>query len=400
MWKGESFYINLHNDNLLTVSLLPFISCQCFSRQDSLVRHHRLLHEKSKEKPKRLSGSTKKKSAKDTNRGHSIQQSTPAPSSSSPSSVPYDSQMMNRWQSIGQSTSTASSFDGEDEDISISEETSIFSTFSSNFGGHGPRRNTVSNMETMTRQDEFQCSFPRVFDDSLNPATSHWAAQLHQPHPFEMPHLEPTTNFIDVKSLHPQQLHQHLSISPLPSQFLDSSTSSSNATPSDQNNLPILSLLQQSSSDATMATPSFDWSSLIHGTIGGETNEASETSLLPFSKSASDKSLNATLSRGPEAQDNSCFPSPSIHALGSLFPTVEPQLSFTLGLTSNDNNNITQQLQQSSGTVNLASLDLPVHPNLNISFPADLQMSAENWDNLMRCLTMMATRQADATKSS
>lgn len=309
--------------------------------------------------------------------------------------------MMERRQSVGQSTSAASSFDEEDEDMmSISEETSTFSSFSP-FGGHGPRRNTVSNMETMSHQDEFQCSFPRVFDDSLNPATSHWAAQLHQPHPFEMPHLEPTTNFMDVKSLHPQQLHQHLSISQLPTQFFDSSASS-NASPSDHNDIPLLSLLQQGSNDTTMATPSFDWSSLIHGTMGGDLNVTGESSsLLPFNKSASDKSLNATLSRGPEAHDNSCFPSPSIHALNKMFPTVEPPVTSTPGVaSSNTNTIITQQLQQSNGTVNLASLGLPVHPNLNINLPADLQMSAENWDNLMRCLTMMATRQADATKSS
>jgi hypothetical protein len=375
-----------------------------------------LLHEKLKDKSKRAVGTTKKKSnsaASRNNRDSFKPSSLPSSSLFQDSNVDFRAQ---RRQSVGQMTinSTASSFDEEDEDMmSISEETSAFSPVSSfsgpvlssfsgsgsgSGGSHGPRRATVSNMETLSYQSEFQCSFPRVYDDSFNPATSQWASQLHQPQSFELPNLD-TMNFVDVKSLHPQQLHQHMASAPAHQTFYDASTPSVTTSSASENEAPLLSLYQQASSSdqaANSTSPSFDWSSTIHGSItSSDHNMAGDghTPALPFSKSALDKSLNFTLSRGPEGGDNSCLPSPSIHATHKQFPSVEQQ----------------QQQQQSplssappatGGTVNLASLGLPVPPNLNISLPADLQMSAENWDNLMRCLTLMANRSVSANATS
>jgi hypothetical protein len=349
------------------------------------VRHHRLLHEKIKDKPKRAVGGTKKKSAsRDSAREFSKASSS------------FRQDRGQRRQSVGQMTinSTCSSFDEEDEDMmSISEEASTFSPLSSFSSHHGPRRATVSNMENLSYQSEFQCSFPRVYDDSsFNPATSQWASQLHQPHPFDIPNLD-TMNFVDVKSLHPHQLHQHMASAP--GQMLYEA-----ATPAaSEHDVPLLSLYQQSSSpeQSSMAsTSSYDWSSMIHGSMtAGEHIMASDgqTPALPFSKSASDKSLNFTLSRSPEGQDNSCLPSPAIL---TPFPTVEQQQQYQ----QHQQNQAATTINSTPGTVNLASLGLPVPPNLNISLPADLQMSAENWDNLMRCLTLMANRPGVASSAA
>ena len=281
------------------------------------------------------------------------------------------------------SSTTPSSFGGldEDESMSVSEEAE---TAFSPFGDHGPRRNTVSNMESTSLHNNYSAAFSHVFSETGHSTTSSWAPHhVQQPHPFEMPQMEPSS-YTDVKSLHPQQLHQHMSAPATATHqpFFE-------ASQPDQD-VPLFSLFQQASAHetSTASNPTFDWSSMMHGHVGEE--RAGEP--LPFSKSASDKSLNVTLSSGPE--DISCFPSPSVHALQKVFPTEEQQQAGAAAAAA-----ASMSLSHANGTVNLASLGLPVPPNLNISVPADLQMSAENWDNLMRCLTSMATRQAEPMKA-
>lgn len=125
--------------------------------------------------------------------------------------------------------------------------------------------------------------------------------------------------------------------------------------------------------------------------------------------------LSATLSSAP--QPDSSFSSPSIEAVASK------NLYFDMGNASTGAAHATSAGPEASqadlaaslastvaaatmasspsggaaGTVNLASLGLPVPANLNISVPADLQMSAENWDSLMRMLTSMAQQPASSS---
>lgn len=293
--------------------------------------------------------------------------------------------------------------------MSIAEDGHPLDMFSSFGNGHGPRRYTVSNMESVafSTQNEVPGSFPRTYDDCFYQNPTSWSSQAPQhPHPFEMPQLDSMT-FMDVKSLHPQQLHQGQMMSShqqIDQPLYDAHQTLSSSTSSPEIDVPLLSLFNNvSSTDGIQDTPSaiaasaisFDWTSLMNEALSGDhtmdnTSIARET--LPFSKSASDKSLNVTLHRGPE--DNSCFSSPAIFPPRTsyiLTPAERQQQQLQEAVDAATCNSITTLSNSSNATINLASLGLPVPPNINISVPADLQMSAENWDNLMRCLTNMAS---------
>lgn len=333
-----------------------------------------------------------------------------------------------RRPSVSQMTavSTSSSFGDDDEDMmSISEETpaSVVAAFSPfNGNGHGPRRSTVSNMESVAFQSDFDCSFPRSYEDPAT-ATNSW----HQHHPFEMPQMETpaSSSYLDFKSLHPQQLHQQIG-TPVDVAFFDEANRHNDSYSQQQqqqphhqpslslhshqadNEIPLLSLFQAGTAqDPNMAT--FDWSSMMQDSMVDSHHQNNEGIIstpagpLPFSKSASNKALNATLSRGPD-HNGSGFLSPSGEVVQKLFPTEQQQQAgAAAALAAAGSIAYTSSLLATgtpNGTVNLASLGLPVPSNLNISVPADLQMSAENWDNLMRCLTMMATRQGGEQPST
>ncbi|UZJ53512.1 hypothetical protein CBS101457_002832 [Exobasidium rhododendri] len=398
----------------------------CFSRQDSLVRHHRLLHEKIKEKPKRSSGSGKKKSSKEgtcsrcSNLGAKCDGKAPctrcSTSDFNAQQCSYTVKSMKRERaattgrrpSVSQMTSvsTSSSFGDEEEDMmSISEEAT--SAFSPHYG-HGPRRATVSNMEgnSTAFPTEFNDSFSRSFEGDSVTATSSWTARHQIPHPFEMPPVEYAQS---------QQFQQHLAAACTPvdanQPFFDGTSAESYHQQQQQHHdqgSPLHPIYHQqtqeeahSSTTPSVTMPSFDWTSLMQASMAASSDSSMETMggvALPFSKAASNKSLNSTLSQGADL-DAIYSPLPSVPDLPMAFPTEQQQQEGAVAAASMSISNTLQAHSMSYGTVNLASLGLAIPPNMNINVPANLQMSADNWDNLMRCLTSMANRQGEPMAS-
>lgn len=287
------------------------------------------------------------------------------------------------------------SHDEENDDVSESGSWSY---------GHGSRRDTVSSVDSVSWSEISSTATPNLvhtFDDlpasSWSNTDQNFSAMLsqqmqYQPtpsHPFDMPELEATSStargsFGDIAT--PQN------------GFSDNYHGDKSQQPA------FLSLLGQMDADGHSSQqadlhhemPTFDWTSMIHNGVENERK-------LPFSGSASDKTLSATLLG---AENVSTFASPTgqdhMSALHSTAMSLDGNSS-QQSQTSQDNIGTPipyQMLQQqsnagfaSSGSdmVTLAALGIPLPPNVNISVPANLQMSADNWDSFMRCLASYAS---------
>lgn len=467
-----------------------FSNPQCFSRQDSLVRHHRLLHEKSKSDKKLLHIESLAAGPRGKNismacvrcssisvpcdgqqpcerclANHGGESCVYAPSSSPLTIGAATAKSLKRTKKQQRHQQQQLKEEGSPshiEDSTFASENVPWATF-----GHG-RRDTVSSVAsgwsdaTSTTSPIFQTGMddlpasawgPQHLQSNMPPfyeqqaQLQHWQQQqlhaqqmdgLHQSanghmaHPFDMPEMESST------SVPPAANGNATNFAHGAGQVQESMDMDA-----DDLSMPhLMSLIGYSGQETPMARnqgahhaaamPNIDWNSMLQnlaqegrfshnhaqgsqqGFDDGLSHEhglpgQSDGDKQPFSGAASDKDLNATLFNAMDQSSNYSSP-----AVAGLHPSQVQQphptgaLSFDVSSACNGmaaNGVATQQppqqeqqpSHQQGDVVSLAALGIPIPPMLNISLPANLQMSADNWDSFMRCLSSHAVgRQGNA----